>query len=135
LLAALAEIRDPRRPQGQRYRMSYRLLFSVLAVLAGATSYQRIITFIAVQRDRLNAAFGACFRRAPAVNTLRNLFLALGRDDLEIAFRHHARALNGTIGTNGMRTVALDGKTLWTSPLGILRGEVQLLGSGHLVYG
>src|SRR4051794_42019 len=55
--------------------MSHLLLFSVLAVLAGATSYQRIIAFIAVQRDRLNAAFGACFRRAPAVNTLRNLFL------------------------------------------------------------
>ncbi len=86
--------------------MSHLLLFSVLAVLAGATSYQRIITFIAVQRDRLNAAFGACFRRAPAVNTLRNLFLALGRDDLEIAFRHHARALNGTIRANGMRIVA-----------------------------
>ena len=69
LLAALAEIRDPRRPQGQRYSLSHLLLFSVLAVLAGATSCQKIITFIAVQRDRLNTAFGACFRRAPAVNT------------------------------------------------------------------
>ena len=112
LLAALAEIRDPRRPQGQRYCMSHLLLFSVLAVLAGATSYQKIITFIAVQRDRLNAAFGACIRRAPAVNTLRNLFLALGRDDLEAAFRRHARELNGTIRANGTRTIALDGKTL-----------------------
>ena len=93
LLAALAEIRDPRRPQGQRYSLRHLLLFSVLAVLAGATSYQKIITFIAVQRDRLNAAFGACIRRAPAVNTLRNLFLALGRDDLEDAFRRHAREL------------------------------------------
>lgn len=112
LLAALAAIRDPRRPQGQRYCMSHLLLFSVLAVLAGATSYQKIITFIAVQRDRLNAAFGACIRRAPAVNTLRNLFLALGRDDLEAAFRRHARELNGTIRANGTRTIALDGKTL-----------------------
>src|SRR5688572_2357407 len=112
LLAALAEIRDPRRPQGQRYCMSHLLLFSVLAVLAGATSYQKIITFIAVQRDRLNAAFGAYIRRAPAVNTLRNLFLALGRDDLEAAFRRHARELNGTIRANGTRTIALDGKTL-----------------------
>ena len=112
LLAALAAIRDPRRPQGQRYCMSHLLLFSVLAVLAGATSYQKIITFIAVQRDRLNAAFGACIRRAPAVNTLRNLFLALGRDDLETAFRRHARELNGTIRANGTRTIALDGKTL-----------------------
>ena len=93
LLAALAEIRDPRRLQGQRYSLSHLLLFSVLAVLAGATSYQKIITFIAVQR--LNAAFGAGLRRAPAVNTLRRLFLALERDDLEAAFRRHADALNG----------------------------------------
>ena len=112
LLAALAEVRDPRRAQGQRYSMRHLLLFSVLAVLTGATSYQGIITFIDLQRDRLNTVFGASFRRAPAVNTLRHLFLALGRDDLEAAFRHHARALNGTIRANGMRTIALDGKTL-----------------------
>jgi len=93
--AACRARRDPRRPQGQRYSLSHLLLFSVLAVLAGATSYQKIITFIAVQRDRLNAAFGACLRRAPAVNTLRRLFLALERDDLEAAFRRHADALNG----------------------------------------
>ena len=39
LLAALAEVRDPRRAQGQRYSMRHLLLFSVLAVLTGATSY------------------------------------------------------------------------------------------------
>src|SRR3954449_6932271 len=107
LLAALDEIRDPRRPQGQRYSRSHLLLFAVLAVLAGATSYQKIITFIAVQRDRLNTAFGACFRRAPGVNTLRSLFLALDRDDLEEAFRRHARELNGIAPVTGKRTIAL----------------------------
>ena len=112
LLAALDGIHDPRRPQGQRYSLSHLLLFSVLAVLAGATSYQKIITFIAVQRDRLNAAFGAGLRRAPAVNTLRNLFLTLDQDDLEGAFRRHADALNGTVQVTGKRTIALDGKTL-----------------------
>src|SRR3954453_9345508 len=94
LLAALEGIHDPRRPQGQRYSMSHLLLF---AVLAGATSYQKIITFIAVQRDRLNTTFGTGFGRAPAVNTLRSLFLALERDDLEAAFRRHAQELNGTV--------------------------------------
>src|SRR5919107_4034674 len=92
LLAALEGIRDPRRPQGQRYSLSHLLLFSVLAVLAGATSYQKIITFIAFQRDRLNTAFGACLRRAPAVNPPRRRFLALERDDLEGAFPRHADA-------------------------------------------
>src|SRR3954452_8662195 len=91
--------------------MRHLLLFSVLAVLTGATSHQGIITFIALQRERPNAVFGARFRRAPAVNTLRHLFLTLGRDDLEAAFRRHARALNTTM-PEAMRTIALDGKTL-----------------------
>jgi len=112
LLAALAEVPDPRRAQGQRYSMRHLLLFSVLAVLTGATSYKKIIAFIALQRERLNAVFGACFRRAPAVNTLRHLFLALGRDDLEAAFRRHARELNAHSRPEALRTVALDGKTL-----------------------
>jgi predicted transposase YbfD/YdcC len=112
LLAALAEVRDPRRAQGQRYSLRHLLLFSVLAVLAGAISYQGIITFIALQREHLNAAFGARFRRAPAVNTLRHLFLALARDDLEAAFRRHARGLGARAMPEAMRTVALDGKTL-----------------------
>src|SRR3954463_16455075 len=81
-------------------------------MLSGATSYQKIITFIAVQRDRLNAAVGAGIRRAPAVNTLRRLFLALDQDDLEGAFRRHAHELNGTVPVTGKRTIALDGKTL-----------------------
>jgi len=112
LLAALATVPDPRRAQGQRYGMSHLLLFSVLAVLAGATSYKKIIAFIALQRDRLNVAFGACFRRAPAVNTLRHLFLALGHDDLEAAFRRHARDLSTRSTPEALRMVALDGKTL-----------------------
>src|SRR5437660_1729018 len=35
-LAALEGIRDPRRPQEQRYSLSHLLLFAVLAVLAGS---------------------------------------------------------------------------------------------------
>jgi len=112
LFAALAEVPDPRRAQGRRHGMRHLLLFSVLAVLTGATSYKKIIAFMALQRERLNVVFGACFRRAPAVNTLRRLVLALGRDDLEAAFRHHARDLNARPAPEALRTVALDGKTL-----------------------
>jgi len=91
--------------------MGHLLLFSVLAVLTGATSYKRIIAFIALQRERLNAVFDACFRRAPAVNTLRHLFLALDGGELEAAFRH-ARDLSAHATPQALRTVALDGKTL-----------------------
>jgi hypothetical protein len=112
LLAALEGIPDPRRRQGRRYPLAPLLLFSVLAVLAGATSYRGILTFIGVHRERLNATFGARFRRAPAVNTLRALFLALEPAALEAAFRRHARALAEEAPASGPRVIALDGKTL-----------------------
>jgi DDE_Tnp_1-associated len=47
LLAALGQIPDPRRRQGRRHPLAHLLLFSVLAVLAGATSYRGILVFIA----------------------------------------------------------------------------------------
>ena len=112
LLAALDRIPDPRRRQGRRYGLAHLLLFSVLAVLTGATSYRRIRLFIGVHRERLNATFGARFRRAPAVNTLRALLHALDPAELEAAFRGHARALADRAPAPGPRVVALDGKTL-----------------------
>jgi hypothetical protein len=112
LLAALEQIRDPRRRQGQRYPLAHLLLFSVLAVLAGATSYRGILVFIAVHREHLNVVFGTTLRRAPAVNTLRALFQALDPAVLEAAFRQHARGLSAAVSTPGRRVIALDGKTL-----------------------
>src|SRR5919205_1134557 len=112
LLAALQGIPDPRRRQGQRYSLAPLLLFSVLAVLAGATSYRRIRLFIGVHRERLNATFGARFRRAPAVNTLRALLHALDPAEIEAAFRRHAEQLGAAIAAPGRRVIALDGKTL-----------------------
>ena len=93
LLAALEQIPDPRRRQGQRYGLAPLLLFAVLAVLAGATSYRRIRLFIGVHRERLNVTFGARFRRAPAVNTLRALLHALDPAAIEAAFRRHAQPI------------------------------------------
>src|SRR3954469_14111369 len=83
LLSALSGIPDPRRSQGRRHPLAHLLLFSVLAVLAGAPPARGVLTLIGVPRGRLTAAFGARRRRAPAVNTLRNLFLALDPVDLE----------------------------------------------------
>src|SRR4051812_50058605 len=111
LLAALDRIPDPRRRQGRRHPLAHLLLFSVLAVLAGATSYRGILVFIAVHRERLNAVFGAALRRAPAVNTVRALFLALDPAELEAAFRRHAGGLSGGGPAGGPRGVAARGET------------------------
>jgi predicted transposase YbfD/YdcC len=112
LLSALEEIPDPRRRQGRRYSLPHLLLFSVLAVLAGAASYRGIVVFIRVHRERLNMVFRAGLRRAPAVNTLRHLFQALDPAALEATFRRHARQLSESVLAPELRVVALDGKTL-----------------------
>ncbi len=112
LLAALEEIPDPRRRQGRRYPLPHLLLFSMLAVLAGATSSRGMLVFITVHRERLNATFGATLRRAPAINTVRALFQALDPAAVEAAFRRHARELSDAAPAPGPRVIALDGKTL-----------------------
>ncbi len=112
LLSALEEVADPRRRQGTRYPLAHLLLFSVLAVLAGATSYRGIVTFLAVHRDRLGHVYGVRLRRAPAVTTVRNLFLALDPKELEAAFRRHARQLGEGRPDEPHAAVALDGETL-----------------------
>src|SRR3954452_25381107 len=111
-LSALSGIPDPRRSQGRRHPLAHLLLFSVLAVLAGATSYRGILSFIGVHPERLHATLGPRLRRAPAVNTLRNLFLALDPVDLETAFRRHARGLHAAAPRPGRPVIALVGKTL-----------------------
>src|ERR1700756_4185160 len=66
LLGLLADVPDPRRAQGQIYKLPHVLLFSILAIVTGANSYRGIVTFIDVNRRKLNAAFGLKWRRAPA---------------------------------------------------------------------
>ncbi len=77
LLAALEDVRDPRRARGKRYPLPYLLLFTVLALLSGARSYRGIITFLDQRRDHLNQHFGVDLKRAPALNTLRHVLQTL----------------------------------------------------------
>jgi DDE_Tnp_1-associated len=112
LLSALSEVPDPRRAEGKRYPLAPLLLFTVLALLSGATSYRRIIVFLEQRRGVLNEVFGVALKRAPAVNTLRTVLQELDGDALERAFRQHASGLL-VPGAAGRRPViALDGKTL-----------------------
>jgi hypothetical protein len=74
LLGLLSKVPDPRRAEGKLYKLSYVLLFSILAVVTGGNSYRSIETFIKVHRRRLNAAFGLRWKRAPAHTAIRSSF-------------------------------------------------------------
>ena len=112
LLDLLAEVPDPRRAQGQIYKLPYVLLFSILAIATGGSSYRSIVTFIDVHRRKLNAAFGLHWRRAPAHTAIRYILQGLDPAAIEPIFRHHAALLQAACAASGQRSIALDGKTL-----------------------
>lgn len=112
LLEVLGEVADPRRAEGKRYRLPHLLLYTVLALLTGARSYRGVITFMKHRLLPLNDHFGSAWKSAPSVNTLRTLLQTLDGDDLEAAFRRHAKGLLPREPGEGMLVVALDGKTL-----------------------
>jgi hypothetical protein len=111
-LSLLATIPDPRRAEGKMYKLPYVLLFSILAVVAGANSYRGIFTFIKVHRGKLNRAFGLTWRRPPAYTAIRFILQGLDPDEIEKAFRQHAARLNDGEDGHCTHALALDGKTL-----------------------
>ena len=121
LLDVLADVPDPRRAQGQLYKLPHVLLFAILAIVTGCNSYRGIVTFIAVHRRRLNAAFSLRWKRAPAHTAVRYILQGLDPAAVEAAFRRHAALLQSARATPGQGSIALDGKTL--------RGSVEPRGS------
>jgi hypothetical protein len=112
LLELLAQVPDPRRGQGQIYKLPYVLLFAILAVVTGGNSYRSIVTFIDVHRRKLNEAFGLDWKRAPAHTAVRYILQGLDPAQVEAVFRQHAARLHQACGNSGQGSIALDGKTL-----------------------
>ncbi len=109
LINYLTAIPDPRRKQAQQYDLGSLLLFSIMAILSGATSYRKIERFIKARRKRLNKLCGINWKRAPAHNTIRYAFIGLDADNMEIVFRAHAKLLQGQ---SSYGSIAMDGKVL-----------------------
>jgi hypothetical protein len=89
------------------FDLPHLLLFSILAVMSGATSYRRIHQFISTHQPRLNQAFGCRWRRAPAYSSIRYILQGLDPDEIAPAFRAHSTGL-----ADAAPVIALDGKTL-----------------------
>ena len=114
LLSLFSRIADPRRGQGKMYPLAPILLFTVLAMLAGARSYRQVHAFIQAHLDRLNSAFGLSLRRAPAYSSVRFILHGLDAAQLELVFRDHAAGLLGCPAQDAgvPAVVAIDGKIL-----------------------
>lgn len=110
LKTCLSRIPDHRRAQGKVDDLSDLLVFSILAVLSGATSYRKIQRFIHARREWLNALCGLSWKRAPAQTSIRYTLQKLSVEAIERAFRQHAAHLANDLPK--AQQMALDGKTL-----------------------
>lgn len=110
LKSHLSAIPDHRRAQGRMYDLGHLLLFSVLAVVSGATSYRKIQRFMVAHRERLNELCALQWKRAPAHNSIRYALHGLDAGEVEAAFRQHAAELDSEPPPQGC--IAMDGKSL-----------------------
>jgi hypothetical protein len=112
LLETLREIPDHRRAEGKRFDLATVLLYSILAMVAGANSYRQMHEFIRIHRQLLNAAFALDLRYSPSYTGLRLILRGVDPAALETAFRRHAATVVAPPATEGLTAIAVDGKTL-----------------------
>ncbi len=110
LKSFLSKIKDHRRKQGQRYELEHMLLFSILAILSGATSYRKIHKFIEAHYDRLNEIFDLDWDRMPAHTTIRDIIQGTSRTELEKSFRQYSQELAKS--DSQKQFIGCDGKVL-----------------------
>lgn len=128
LLAHLEKIPDPRRAQGRRFQLKFVLLFSIFAILSGASSYRDIGRFMLKRRVKLNQLFGLSWKRAPSKSQIRDIFCVLDLPQMESIFRKYGQSLSSLSGHGTVHRVSLDGKVLRGSFDHVKqRGTLQLL--------
>jgi predicted transposase YbfD/YdcC len=89
----LFKVKDHRRKQGRRYELGHILLFSILAILSGATSYRKIQKFIVAHYDTLDEIFDLDWDRMPAHTTIRDIIQGTSGTELEQSFREYSALL------------------------------------------
>src|SRR6201986_3882959 len=110
-LEIFSHIRDHRRAEGKLYPLPQILVFCLLAMLAGASSYLKIPEFIVAHFRRLSVLFPSKMLKAPCYAQIRNIMAGLDPADMEQAFRLQAQGLSSS-GADGLTLLANDGKSL-----------------------
>jgi len=106
----LFKVKDHRRKQGRRYELGHILLFSILAILSGATSYRKIQKFIVGHYDTLDEIFDLDWDRMPTHTTLRDIIQGTSGRELEQSFRQYSQELAKS--DDQKQFIGCDGKVL-----------------------
>lgn len=108
---AFAQVKDPRRKQGQRFTLTSLLLLALAAILSNHLSELAIAQWGAGQSDEVKKALGFEKGLTPHQTTLNRLFRKLSVEELEAAFRGiFLQIFEQDKGERGARAVAIDGK-------------------------
>ena len=92
----LTGLRDPRRAQGQRYKLKDLLLVSILAILSGAESYRDIARFMKLRLNTLNHWLGISWKGSPSKSLLGYVMGKLAPESVENIFREYSAELAKT---------------------------------------
>src|SRR5437588_3147862 len=82
-----AQVKDPRRKQGQRFTLTSLLLLALAAMLSNHVSELAIAQWGAGQSDEVKKALGFEKGRTPHQTTIQRLFRRLNIEEVEAAFR------------------------------------------------
>ncbi len=111
LMDMLKEIEDQRSFHGKEYKLHDILMFTILAILAGAKTYTDVATFITVHYDRLRDIFKLKWRRLPDVSAVRKIIVGVDPSEIERVFRQDAQQLEA-MNDGKNKHVCFDGKAL-----------------------
>src|SRR5436190_5751900 len=82
-----AQVKDPRRKQGQRFTLTSLLLLALAAILSNHVSELAIAQWGAGQSDEVKKALGFEKGVTPHQTTIQRLFRKMNVEELEAAFR------------------------------------------------
>jgi hypothetical protein len=120
LLTVLADVPDPRSPHGRRHPLTAILSLTVVAMLAGAKSYQAIAQFGRDKGFALAHVLGFRRGKTPTKSTFSILFRSL---DVQAFEQCLSRWIASRLSEGGEKLISLDGKTARGSRDGELPGQ------------
>jgi hypothetical protein len=114
LMAALAQVADPRKARGKRHPLPAILALSVAATLCGAQSYGAIAEWGRHHGADFARAMGFTRAKTPCAGALHYLFRRLDRRALEQVLADWAEAVLAALppSKGSLEALAIDGKTL-----------------------
>lgn len=109
LLDYLAQIKDPRRLQGQRHELQIILLITLMSIMSGYIGYRPIGDFMKRNKEDLLATLKPKKRRLPSFDVIRQVLIGIDFEQFSKQFHAWAKQY---INISKNEWVSIDGKAI-----------------------